>query len=134
VLVDTSALVAAFDRRSEHHEATKDAFQMFLRRPLVTCQAVLAESCFLFLSRKLHGARRDLLENVAAGRLMVGEPIIATVNALMDRYDRVPMAFADGCLVNLADQFETADILTLDADFRVYRWRRNHRFTIWPEA
>jgi hypothetical protein len=30
----------------------------------------------------------------------------------------------------LADEFETADILTLDKDFDIYRWGRNKPFRI----
>ena len=134
VLVDTSAIVAAFDRRAEQHEATKSAFEAIAERPLISCQAVVTEACFLFQSRKLFGARRDLLDNVVAGRLKLVDPVVASVNALMDRYERVPMQFADGCLVNLADQLDTDDVLTLDNDFRIYRWRRLRRFQIWPEA
>ena len=134
VLVDTSALVAAFDRGAATHEATKAAFESLGKRPLATCQAVVTEACFLFQSRRLHGARRDLLVNVATGRLGLHDAVVATVNALMDRYERVPMQFADGCLVDLADQLETDDILTLDGDFRMYRWRRKRRFRMWPDA
>lgn len=134
VLVDTSALVAAFDRRSDAHEAAKEAFEAFGKRRFVTCQAVVTEACFLFQSRKLHGARKDLLVNVVTERLALRDPVVGAVSLLMDRYERVPMQFADGCLVDLADQLDTEDILTLDSDFRIYRWRRNRRFHLWPEA
>ena len=134
MLVDTSALVAAFDRRASSHEAARTAFEAFSKRPLVTCQAVVTEACFLFQSRKLHGARKDLLVNVETGRLVVREAMVGVVNALMDRYERVPMQYADGCLVDLADQLETEDILTLDSDFAIYRWRRARRFRMWPRS
>ena len=37
---------------------------------------------------------------------------------------------ADACLICLADEFETADILTLDKDFQIYRWSKNKPFRI----
>lgn len=40
------------------------------------------------------------------------------------------MDFADACLVHLADELDTGRILTLDADFAVYRWRRTRAFEI----
>jgi predicted nucleic acid-binding protein len=40
------------------------------------------------------------------------------------------IALADACLVRLADEFETAGILTLDEDFTIYRWVRNKPFRI----
>jgi predicted nucleic acid-binding protein len=37
---------------------------------------------------------------------------------------------ADACLIRLADEFETADILTLDKDFEIYRWGKNKPFRL----
>ena len=42
----------------------------------------------------------------------------------MVKYADVPMSFADGCLVCMAEQTDST-IFTLDSDFRVYRRRRN---------
>jgi predicted nucleic acid-binding protein len=38
------------------------------------------------------------------------------------------MDLADACLVHLATELGTGRILTLDADFDVYRWGRNRPF------
>jgi hypothetical protein len=46
----------------------------------------------------------------------------------MRKYASVPMDFADACLVDMATQYQTGRILTLDADFRLYRWGRNRPF------
>jgi hypothetical protein len=35
---------------------------------------------------------------------------------------------ADACLVDLAEIHNTGRVLTLDADFGVYRWNRNRPF------
>ena len=37
-------------------------------------------------------------------------------------------AFADACLVQMADELDTGDILTLDSDFIHYRWRKTRAF------
>ena len=49
---------------------------------------------------------------------------------LMSKYRDTPCDFADACLIAMADQLNTGDILTLDSDFRHYRWRRNRRFKL----
>jgi len=46
----------------------------------------------------------------------------------MRKYRDIPADFADACLIHLADQLGTGDILTLDSDFKHYRWRRNRSF------
>lgn len=51
-----------------------------------------------------------------------------SIRLLMKKYARVPMDFADACLVHLADELGTRRILTLDSDFRTYRWRKRHAF------
>jgi len=51
------------------------------------------------------------------------------IQALMHRYENVPMSLADACLVRLA---ETTDlpICTLDRDFAIYRANRRRPLTL----
>lgn len=102
-----------------------------LEAPLITCEAVIAESCYLL--RALRGAAAAILENVDRGIFLV--PYRVTGNAggvlkLMRAYADVPMDFADACLVDMASDYQTGRILTLDADFRIYRWGRNRPFEL----
>jgi Tfp pilus assembly ATPase PilU len=46
----------------------------------------------------------------------------------MRRYADRPMAFADACLVRMAELHANASVWTLDADFRIYR--KNRRQTL----
>lgn len=96
---------------------------------LVTCEAVIAESCYLL--RALPGAPEAVLENVERGVLRVPFQLsqaARTVRSLLRKYRDVPADFADACLIYLADQLNTGDILTLDHDFQTYRWRKNKPF------
>ena len=106
------------------------------RAPLVTCEAVIAEACHLL--RKEAGAPEAILENVERGIFRLPfrlEESASAVRALMKRYARVPMDFADACLVSLAETLGTGRILTLDSDFHVYRWRRTRPLSSWsPRA
>ena len=40
------------------------------------------------------------------------------------------MDLADACLVDLADQMDSGQILTLDRDFELYRWRPRRKFEL----
>jgi predicted nucleic acid-binding protein len=42
------------------------------------------------------------------------------------------MDLADACLIHLAGELQSGDILTLDRDFEVYRWGANKRFHLLP--
>lgn len=128
VLLDTGCIVALLDRSERHHEQCVETVTE-LSAPLVTCEAAIAEACYLL--RGLEGASDAVLKNVAGGVFRLPfrlETSVDAVRRLMRRYRSVPMDLADGCLVQMADELDTADILTLDSDFGVYRWRRNRKF------
>jgi predicted nucleic acid-binding protein len=90
---------------------------------------VIAESCYLL--RLLHGAPESALANVVEGVFELPfrlDRSARAVQALLRKYASVPMDLADACLVQMADELATGEILTLDGDFDIYRWRRSRRF------
>jgi hypothetical protein len=64
VLLDTGVIVALLDRSERCHARCVTTMQG-LDRPLATCEAVIAESCYLL--RELPGAAATVLENVEGG-------------------------------------------------------------------
>ncbi len=130
VLLDTGVVVALLDRSERNHVACVEVVTA-LAAPLVTCEAVIAEACYLL--RRLRGAPDAVLANVERGVFQLPFRLDADVGAirvLMKRYASVPMDLADACLVHMADMLETGAILTLDSDFGVYRWRRRRSFEV----
>ena len=122
--------MALLDRSEQHHRECVDAVSS-LGAPLITCEAVIAESCYLL--RDVAGAAAAILDNVDRGIFQV--PYRLTGNAggvlkLMRKYADAPMDFADACLVDMASDYRTGRILTLDSDFRIYRWGRNRPFEL----
>jgi predicted nucleic acid-binding protein len=133
VLLDTGCIVALLDRSERFHQACKQAI-LELSEPLVTCEAVITEACFLL--RRIPAAPDAVLRNVEEG--IFGIPFHLTaasraVRALVKKYSKVRMDLADACLVSMADELGTGRILTLDGDFRVYRWRKTRRFELLVE-
>jgi len=96
--------------------------------PLLTCEAVVSETCFLV--RHARGGPSAVLELLSRGALRIAFQLEDNVSAvrLMARYARVPMSLADACLVHMADELNTGRILTLDDDFAIYRWLRSRVF------
>ena len=98
---------------------------------LICSEAVIAESCYLL--RKFRGAPEAIMDNVVAGIFQIPLQIskeAAGVKRILRKYRDRKIDFADACLIRLADEFETADILTLDKDFKIYRWGKNKPFRI----
>lgn len=130
VLVDTGVIVALLDRSEKHHARCVTILEG-VERPLVICEAVVAESCYLL--RGLPGAPETVLQNVERGVFQIPFQLsrsAAPVRSIMRKYRDLPADFADACLIHLAEELNTGDILTLDGDFRLYRWRRNRPFNL----
>lgn len=132
VLLDTGVIVAWLDRSERHHEQCVDVVSDVIG-PLVTCEAVIAEACYLL--RGLPGAPEAVLENVALGVFQIPARLFdqaKPASKLLAKYRDVPMDLADACLVDLAGRVGTGRILTLDADFEIYRWRSRRKFEPLP--
>lgn len=128
VLVDSGFIVALLDRRDRRHAECRAAIQD-LSRAFVTCEAVISESCYLL--RRVPGASLAVVANVDEGTFEVPfrfTGAVSAIRAIMLKYRDVPADFADACLIHMADELDTGDILTLDSDFISYRWRRTRPF------
>ena len=133
VLLDTGVIVALLDRSEKFHQASATAIRE-VQAPLITCEAVIAESCYLL--RNLPGAPEAVIENVAAGIFQIPLQLsreTAGVKQALRKYRDLQIDLADACLIRLADDFESADILTLDRDFEIYRWGKNKPFRMLPD-
>lgn len=124
-IADTGFLVA-FVRRADQHHAWAVGLAEQLTEPLLTCEAVLAETAF-------H------LESAAVALWMVQRGLVTLafdagadlerLAALAKRYaDRKP-DLADLCLIRMSEMHPKHNLITVDVgDFRVYR--RNQREVI----
>ena len=124
-IADTSFLVAFANANDKHH---KWAAQLAtgVTEPLLTCEAVIAETAF-------H------LESAAVALAMVNEGLVALafdcrehllqLARLADRFADQKPELADLCLVRMSEIFPKYSVITIDrTDFQVYR--RNKREAI----
>jgi predicted nucleic acid-binding protein len=130
VLVDTSYLVALYDASDRDHARCLRVYET-LQQPLVTCEAVITES--IYMLRFSSGAAEAILASIESGALEISFKLSEAASAIysiMHKYRDTPADFADACLIHMADELDTGDILTLDSDFAHYRWRRTRRFQL----
>ncbi len=128
ILLDTGVIVAWLDRGETRHRECVDAIES-IHAPLVTCEPVITEACYLV--RHLRGAREEILKTVAFGTFHIPVTLTdcaAAVAKILRKYRDRDVSLADACLVHLATELRTGDILTLDRDFLVYRWAGAHPF------
>ena len=127
VILDTGPLVALLNRRDRHHRWAKDQWAE-IAPPLLTCESVLAEACFLV--QPFARGQTAVLEMVRRGVLDLSFRLAeetAAVSRLLKKYQNVPMSLADGCLVRMAEQHPESVVFTLDNDFKLYRKYRRQR-------
>ena len=73
------------------------------------------------------------MDNITEGTFLIPYRVVGknpALSRLLKKYANVPMDFADACLVDMADEYQTGRILTLDRDFHIYRWGKNRPFEI----
>ena len=124
-IADTGFLIAFLDRNDRYHPWAVSAAQR-MDTPLLTCEAVLAETAFHRESVAV------VLEMISLGMLQLAfdcSSHLVSLSALAIRYsDRKP-DLADLCLIRMSELYPKHIVLTIDErDFRVYR--RNKRETI----
>ena len=124
-IADTGFLVAFLNQSDRHHDWASEIGQR-VSEPLLTCEAVLAETAFQVESAsKALWLLQDGFVKLAFDLARNFEQ----VRALADRYhDRTP-DLADLCLIRMSELNDELPVLTVDEkDFRVYR--RNGRDVI----
>jgi predicted nucleic acid-binding protein len=121
-IADTGFLVAFANRNDRHHEWAVRVAES-VTEPLLTCEAVLAESAFHLgsVSVVLAMMREGLMTLAFDCRDHL--PQLAT---LAERYANRHPDLADLCLVRMSELHPRHSVITIDRqDFRVYR--RNKR-------
>ena len=121
VILDTGPLVALLDARDRHHEWAV-AQWADIEPPLLTCESVISEACFLLdQTRAGSSAIFEMLLRRAIALSFRLDEQVKEVHELRAKYSDVPMSVADASLVRMAEQFNRSAMLTLDTDFKIYR-------------
>ena len=110
VLVDTGPLVAFLNKRDRFHDWTAAQWNQ-IAAPMLTCEAVVSETCFL-LSGIKSGSNR-VIQLIQRKILRISfhlEEHIDPVNKLLIKYQSVPMSLADACLVRMSELHSNSSV------------------------
>jgi predicted nucleic acid-binding protein len=123
-IVDTGFLVALLEVHDWHHVWALEVSEE-IKWPALTCESVLSETAFQVRSSQ------SVLGMLQSGIIRPAFDIaehLAAIHDLSTRYaDRQP-DLADLCLIRMSELYPRHMVITVDADFRVYR--RNKREAI----
>jgi len=124
VIVDAGPIYAFLDRNEKHYDWACAQFRQ-IRAPLLTCDAVLSEVCYLLQRGRLEtGGLREILRRKVILSGFGSTHGVDRALELMDAYRDVPMSFADACLVCMVENNPGSTLFTLDRHFAVYRQQR----------
>ena len=133
LLLDTGPLVAVLDAHDQWHEDCLAAWPELIDRCL-TVEAVVTEACHLVL--RGGGPAHVPLDFLLAAEIPVLGLEVAghhRASSLMRQYAKLPMDFADACLVAVSEALHLSKVFTTDRrGFGAYRPPRGKHFTMIP--
>ena len=135
MLLDTSGLLAAYDRSSRFHGSAREVLRGD-EDALVLSPFVLAELDYLVRRRIGTGAELALLREVARAAYVLavfGAEDVADAVEVLERYRNLGVGLADASIVVLASRYKTRRVLTLDErHFRALRPLDGGSFELLP--
>jgi len=121
VLLDTGPWVALLSRNDTHHRWALEQFRR-LPPPFLSCEAVVAETCFLLARSGFDPALAlQFIERGVVQLPFALQEQIGAVSSLFRRYETVPASLADAALIRLSEITDAPLLLTTDSDFHIYR-------------
>lgn len=135
MIVDTSALLAFFDKNEPDHTVVS-AVLGNTDEPLVVSPFVIAEADYLLASRQGVQAELAALGELAGGAWdlpAIDAESLSQARGIIERYADQEVGVADASNVVLAARYRTRTIVTLDRrHFDVLRPLNGGRFTVLP--
>jgi uncharacterized protein len=132
VLVDSGPLIALFNRHDRWHEAVLGWLEGNPAAALHTTWPVATEVCAL-LARRIHNdAALDFLRWSQRGGIALqpaAEGSLTEVLRISERFASLPFDLADASIAEAAARLRIRHVLSIDADFDVYRDRSGRPLT-----
>ncbi len=126
VLVDSGPLIALFNGADRWHVPVRGWLQANPGATLISTWCVATEVCAL-LARRIHnGAALDFLRWCQRGGLTLDRAVegsLTEVLRISERFASLPFDPADASIAETAARLEIKHLLSIDADFDVYRNR-----------
>jgi predicted nucleic acid-binding protein len=126
VLVDSGPLIALFNAADRWHAPVLAWLRDNPRATLMSTWPVATEVCALLARRIANDCALDFLRWVQRGALVLqpaAEGSVTEVLRISERFADLPFDLADASIAEAAARLKIRHLLSLDADFDVYRDR-----------
>ncbi len=135
VAVDTGALVALLLRKDPAHDACCSVLGALPEGTIfVTTEACLTEVFWLIPNEsRFRAALSKLLETLGIQTVPLELSALERIFDLQNRYEDLPMDFADATIVAACEKLNIKHVFTLDRrDFSIYRPLHSTHFQLLP--
>ena len=126
VLIDSGPLIALFNGADRWHAPVRGWLQANPGVTLLSTWCVATEVCALLARRVHNDAALDFLRWVQRGALGLDHAVegsLTKVLRISERFASLPFDLADASIAEAAARLKLRHVLSLDADFDVYRDR-----------
>ena len=126
VLVDSGPLIALFNGADRWHAPVLDWLRANPAATLLSTWPVATEVCALLARRIANEAALDFLRWAQRGGIALDAPVDGTLTEVLrlsERFADLPFDLADASIAEAAARRRLRHVLSLDADFDVYRDR-----------
>ena len=126
VLVDSGPLIALFNAADRWHAPVLQWLQAHPQAQLISTWPVATEVCALLARRIANEAALDFLRWAQRGALAfdrTDDGSLPEVLRISERFASLPFDLADASIAEAAARLKLKHILSIDADFDVYRDR-----------
>lgn len=136
IAVDTGILVALLDDTDKYHEACQTCLRKLPEHiRFYSTEACLTEALHLLPQTLLVKQRlRTLLKLLDISIVTLDMARLERVFLLLEKYNDLPMDFADATLVVACENLDISHVFTLDKrDFGIYKPKHVQRFKLMPD-
>jgi uncharacterized protein len=126
VLVDSGPLIALFNGADRWHKPVLTWLQAHPQAQLISTWPVATEVCALLARRIANEAALDFLRWAQRGGITFDRPddgSLPEVLRISERFADLPFDLADASIAEAAARLKLKHLLSIDADFDVYRDR-----------
>lgn len=133
ILLDTGPLVALIDKSERKHKSCLNFFKTY-RGNILTTEPVITEALYLLNAR--FSFQKTCIDFILQAEIEIipqTRKSLQRVAELMEKYQDIPMDYADATLVGISEETGIKEIFTLDKrGFTAYKFNRNKSFKIFP--
>ena len=127
-IIDTGVIIAFFDESDKYCEAVRKFFKTY-KGELYSTESVVTEVSYYFENHKK--AQLYIIDWIGRGAIKivnVNNEDYPQIHSMMTKYHDTPMDYADAGLMLIGEKLKITEILTIDSDFSVYKFKKGKQF------